>query len=110
MLVLSGERYPGKVTGYKYKIGGVGTHPQKRGATYPVVEFIDHNKQKRTVSTVNMEFYFKDYNKNDLVYVYSDSETGKLIIDDVYSLWSQPLFLIIFGGGICYFGHHLKRK
>ena len=110
LLALSGERYPGKITGYKYKVGGVGTHPQKRGATYPIVEFINYKGQKRIVRTINMEFFFKKYNKNDLVYVYFDSKTGKLIIDDIYSLWSQPLFLIILGGGICYFGRYLRRK
>ena len=106
-LVMNGEQYQGKITGYKHRAVELG---QEKMFRYPMVEFIDKDKQKRVLSTMNMEFYFKEYSRDENVRVYYDPSTGKLIINDIYSLWSQPLFLIALGGLICYFGRNLKLK
>lgn len=109
LLTLGGEKFHGRITGFEYKSLGDSTHAQNRGTKYPVVEFTDSYDQKRVLSTASMEFFFKAYNENDVVSVYYHEGTDRLIINDFYSLWSQPLFLIILGGLICNFGRKLKR-
>ena len=107
LLTINGEQYHGIVKDFKHKTTAL---QQKKVIRYPMVEFIDKDDQKRVLSTINMEFYFKEYNRGDPVLVYYDSRAKKIIINDIYSLWSQPLFLITLGGLICYFGRNLKPK
>lgn len=107
LLVLSGEQYPGIITGFKYKPAALS---HKKGTRYPIVEFMDKNSQKQAISTANMEFYFKEYSINEPVLVYYDPAREKMIINDMYSFGSQPLFLITLGGLICHFGRRLKPK